>query len=472
MTEFLREYICGEIIKHGSLKGTSCGKILCNKHYSYAEEDYLIVLDKIFEREGFEGLSFERLKQLRVYYGLYKFGWNAEKICNRYGMDREEWKKKRGDRLVKSSGNIRWKEERVWDIWEELVSHYDYVPTANEIRKEFPQYGAIFAVMGNFGISYDDVRDKYPNNKYGPRFGQMKEDIEKPAGGMANRARWTESVNGMRWHSRAEASVSNFFYARGIKHKKGELYPEEYAEITGYARGWYDIHFETPCGKIIDVEIWGDINDVYLKRKEAKIKFNEGRDCFIGIHWEDCYDNRLEEIFEPFIGNIEPFVFDKPEHELIQTAFWSNAEELIETCRWLAKKQPDGRFPTEHWLRKRGEYENREGETYNTIGVYIQKYLGGLINLRTILGEDISHYRRWDKESSLLSLDEWLQEYGISPQAYHIRFKKHGEGDEKIAKYASSLTSAILKHCGKLNETIVKLGYWRENRLSHWKRNI
>ena len=324
--------------------------------------------------------------------------------------------------------------------------------------------------MGQSGITYDMIRANYPDRKYGPQFGQMQEDIDNPAGGMKNRARYTESVNGMRWHSRCEASFSNFLYSRGITHRKGELYPEEYAETSDYARGWYDIHFEAPDGRQIDVEIWGNIDEAYMKKRQAKEDFNSDNPNFLGMDWDSCTEELLIETLEPYIGIIEPFVFEKPEHKIIQTAFWSDAEEIIENCRQIAAQQPDGRFPTEHWLRKRGIYADRDGETYNTLGVYVQKYVGGLLKLRAILGEDTSHYRRWDRDSILIALDEWMQEYGIAPATYFGRHKIHNNLDEEISKYAGSLMSATNKHIGSFSEAIEILGYSQKNRLSKWEK--
>ncbi|MBP04067.1 MAG: hypothetical protein CMA72_04705 [Euryarchaeota archaeon] len=438
------------------------------------ESQLLKQLDELYESDGYEALTFVRLKSEGIYHKLYAYGWNAEKICNRYGMTKAEWKEQCRIRKNLSNGHIHWTPEQVYQCFDEMVAHYDYVPTAHEIRKgPFVHYGGIFGYMSDYGITYDVLRAKYPDRKYGPQFGQMREDIDNPAGGMKNRARYTESVNGMRWHSRCEASLSNFLYSRGITHRKGELYPEEYAETSDYARGWYDIHFEAPDGRQIDVEIWGNIDEAYMKKRQAKEDFNSDNPNFLGMDWDSCIEERLIETLEPYIGIIEPFVFEKPEHKIIQTAFWSDAEEIIETCRSIAAQQPDGRFPTEHWLRKRGHYADREGETYNTLGIYIQKYVGGLLKLREILGEDTSHYIRWDAEKTLEHLDLYLQKTGgLGPKTIYSRLRRKGLQQTPDAKEAATLGAALDKYHGGQTAAIIKLGYAKKNRLALWIRTI
>ncbi|MGI9556150.1 MAG: hypothetical protein ACR2M9_04740 [Cyanophyceae cyanobacterium] len=438
------------------------------------EPELLEQLDLLYESEGYDALTFDRLKAEGIYFKLYHYGWNAEKICNRFGMTKAEWNEQRRTRKNQSKGHIHWTPEMVYQCFEEMVNHYDYIPTAHEIRTgPFAHYGAIFLYMGEYEINYDVIRAKYPDRKYGPQFGQMREDIENPANGMKNRARWTESMAGMRWHSRAEASLSNFLYARGITHRKGELYPDEYAETSDYARGWYDLHFETPDGRQIDVEIWGNFDEAYMKKRQAKEDFNSDNQNFLGMDWETCTEEGLTETLEPYLGIIEPFVFDKPEHRIIQTSFWSDAEEIIETCRSIAAQQPDGRFPTEHWLRKRGHYADREGETYNTLGVYIQKYVGGLLKLREILGEDTSHYIRWDAEKSLEHLDLYLQKTGgFGPKTIYSRLLRKGLQKTPEGKSAAQLGAALDKYHGGQTAAILKLGYNQKNRLSPWVRTI
>ena len=393
-----------------------CGISFCGLHNNrlYNESHYLEALDLIFQIEGFEALSTYRLNELRIYYPLYNLGWNLQKICHRYGMTTEEWELRKKKMIVQSKGHIDWNENKIYEIWDILVQHYGYVPTANEVRQEFPKYKTLFGAMTELRISIDQVRAMYPSQKYGPNFNLITTTIDgQPIKGFKNHTRWTESVNGMRWHSRAEASVSNFLYGRGIHHKKGELYGEEFSRDSDYSRGWYDIHFEAQDGRYIDLEIWGNMDENYARKRRAKEEYNSNNSNFLGIDFDDCTESGLTKAFEPYIGIIEPYIFDKPEHRVIQTSFWTDAEEVIETCRWLADQQPDGLFPTEGWLRKRGKYKNRTGETYNTLGIYIQKYVGGIMTLRKILGEDSTRRLKWTKESVLKAYDEWMKDYEI-----------------------------------------------------------
>lgn len=434
------------------------------------ESHFLEALDDVYRSEGFDGLSTKRLNELKLYFPLYHLGWNQQKICHRYGMTTEEWKLRKKKISNQSKGHIDWNENKIYEIWDILVQHYGYVPTANEVRQEFPKYQSLFGAMTELRISIDQVRAMYPSQKYGPNFNLITTTIDgQPIKGFKNHTRWTESVNGMRWHSRAEASVSNFLYGRGIHHKKGELYGEEYSRDSDYSRGWYDIHFEAQDGRYIDLEIWGNMDENYARKRRAKEKYNSNNPNFLGIDFDDCTEFGLTKAFEPYIGIIEPYIFDKPEHRVIQTSFWTDAEEVIETCRWLAGQQSDGIFPPESWLRKRGKYKNRSGETYNTLGIYIEKYVGGMINLRRILEEPNQRHLKWNRDSVLAALDEWMEEYCISPNAYYQRKVKEGKEDE-ISKYARSIHRGVIKHLGTTYEAMKILGYSQENRGAKWKK--
>lgn len=193
---------------------------------------------------------------------------------------------------------------------------------------------------------------------------------------------FVQSRNGMRWRSRPEASFSNYLYARGIEHKLGEKYPDSFSEFADQNYGYYDLHFLSKNSKWIDVEIWGEKPNGhgqkhYAHKRSQKEQFNKGRAGFLGVEFRDCYsDEDLGRVLEPFIGVIEPYIFEKKQDKLIHSVHWSNADELIDFCRELASQQKDGKFPTEEWLRKRGKWKDRKGEAYNTASVYIKKMVG------------------------------------------------------------------------------------------------
>jgi hypothetical protein len=233
--------------------------------------------------------------------------------------------------------------------------------------------------------------------------------------------RYFESRSGIRWRSRPEACLSNFLYARGIEHRRGDRYPAEYAARFGRRYARYDLHFRSCSGKEIDVEIWGDIPDAYshgryAKTRQMKEEFNRGRDDFLGIHYLDCQsEDRIHEILEPFIGRIAPFHFDRAYDPRIESAHWSDADECLETCRRLAAQMPDGIFPNEQWLRKRGRFADRPGEAYNTLAGYVQKRLGGTRNVRELLGQAEASTTRWTPESVISAWREFEAKYDLTP---------------------------------------------------------
>lgn len=266
------------------------------------------------------------------------------------------------------------------------------------------------------------------------------------------------SRNGMRWRSRPEACLSNFLYARGIQHKKGERYPAEYAEQSGMRRGSYDVHFQSLDGRCIDVEIWGDLPDNisggrYARTRALKEKWNSTNPTFLGLQYIDCLsDENLTRILEPFIGVIPPFIFDKPTDRLIETAHWSNADELLDTCRQLLVHMPDGVFQNEQWLRKRGKYANRPGRAYNSLAVYVNKWLGGTRNLRKLLGQSTVSTIAWTPELVVRAWREFEERHGLSPSQC------------AGGKRAESLPATVRKEAKRIYEVARRLGVRAEAR--------
>jgi len=250
--------------------------------------------------------------------------------------------------------------------------------------------------------------------------GRTWEDL-RAAIGLPPSVRYFDSRIGIRWRSRPEACLSNFLYARGVEHRIGERYPDSYSIQSGRAYGRYDMHFISKSGSQIDVEIWGDIPDAYSHgrygvTRAKKEAWHNGRADFLGLHYIDCLsETRLIELLKPYIGVIEPFRFDKPQDHLIETAHWSDADELLESCRAFAKQRSDGIFPGNEWLRKRGRYVDRPGEAYNTLAGRVDQWLGGTRNVRRLLGQGHASTTRWTVETVTVAWQKFESQHGLTP---------------------------------------------------------
>lgn len=294
--------------------------------------------------------------------------------------------------------------------------------------------------------------------------GKTWADLRDALGSFQN-STFVESRSGQRWLSHAEASLSNFLYARGIFHEKGRRYPEEYEKLSGRKSGFYDLHFHTPAGKEIDVEIWGDkphplAEKRYAETRALKEQFNVGRATFLGIHHLDCYsDEKLTDILAPHIGRVTPRFFTKAHDPFIESSHWSNVDELLETCKQIAALQPDGILPTEEWLRKRGKFAGRPGPAYNTVSVYIKTWLGGIRQARALLGQNESNTVKWNRESALLELKKWFDRYPKSPGAIDADIRRKGLAfDRDELKRGKNIVAAVEKHFGTLNDALLELG--------------
>lgn len=287
---------------------------------------------------------------------------------------------------------------------------------------------------------------------------------------------FVQSRNGIRWLSHAEASLSNFLYARGIEHKKGERYDDAFAEIAPTKYAIFDLHFLGKQGQWLDVEIWGDKpnghnEEKYARTRAAKEAFNADNPNFIGIHHADCYDEeKLADVLSPHIGRIAPFQFDKPTDPLIHSTHWSNADELLDFCKDLAAKMPNGEFPPEDWLRKRGKFADRDGAAYNTLSVYIKQWLGGIRNLRKLIGQAEVSTQQWDKNSALAAYKAFFDKHGMTPHQARHAYKR---GDSRLSYddslEAINIASAVQKYAGGADLANETLGIQMERQVK-WSK--
>jgi hypothetical protein len=327
------------------------------------------------------------------YYRLQKLGIMRAGLLQELGIadNIDDWNQKH--RTYR--GKPIWTWERVVDVAKQEAEAYDgRLPTLEWFRKN--HRGMARAIFST-GHSYEELRAQV---------------------GSFTTSQFRESRSGLRWRSQPECSLSDFLYARGIKHKRGERYADLNPEHIGQNK--YDLHFLDRTGEWIDVEIWGNLENLskgrYAASRSKKEAWRQDDPRFLGIESTDCLvEGRLEDILASHIGRIVPFVFDKPTDRIIETAHWSSSDELIESCRQLAAMQPDGLFPNEQWLRKRGRYKARPGEPYNTMAVRINQWLGGTRKVRELLDQAYASTNKWTPDNVVEAWRAFEDEYGITP---------------------------------------------------------
>jgi hypothetical protein len=301
---------------------------------------------RLYDLHGTKALATTFLEKQKgaLYHKLLKSGLGQPEYLAELGLTDEYTKWREENRTYRGITKLTWTWEVAICKAAEIRQQEGDLPTMEWFRTN-GFHGLIGIVFGS-GHSWEELRE---------------------AVGCFATSHFYPSRNGMRWRSRPEACLSNFLYARQIEHKRGERYPESYAEQSGRQYGRFDMHFRSAKGEWVDVEVWGnpptnlwggryEITRGY-KEKWAADKLN-----FLGIPYKDCLrDELLSRHLRPFIGDIAPSQFDTPQDQFIETSHWTDGAELLEDCRKLAATMPDGIFPNEQWLRKRGKYADRLG---------------------------------------------------------------------------------------------------------------
>ena len=402
-----------------------------------------ILLDtarELYRAHGIQGIStpFLEKQRGRLYHRLLAAGLYQPALLRELGLSEEYAAWKASFRTYRGVAKPRWSWETAVTKAKELLETHGDLPTVEWCRKNglTPMVNAVFKA----GKTWDDLR---------------REVGARPA------STFHESRNGVRWRSRPEASLSNFLYARGIEHQRGERYPESYCKQFGRQWGQFDLHFRAATGEYIDVEVWGDeLNNLaggrYKRTRADKEKWHENNPNFLGIPYKDCLsDAKLTEILGPYIGVIEPFKFDQPRDRIVETSHWSDADDLLKTCREFAADMPDGIFPSESWLRKRGKHKNRPGEPYNTLAVRVNQWLGGTRNVRKLLGQGEASTTEWSEEKALKAWQDFEQKHGLTPSQCKGK-NRRTELSPEIYAEASRIYRAVVDYgvldtarCGK-----------------------
>lgn len=367
------------------------------EYYLMTKKQLLSYCKKLYSKKGISALTYKEMPS-KLYYALYSNNISQSKLIKLLDLH-SEYKKYKNNLLI-------WNWKNIINECSIVVNKEGFLPPAQWFRDN--GLGSMVTALYNSNKSWNDLREEFKSY---------------------SNSTFVKSRNNKRWLSHPEASLSNFLFVRGIKHNKGKRYPRDYEQLTGMKYGMYDLEFIDKKGKKVFVEVWGEKPNghgekLYAFKRKLKENYNKNKN-FLGINFRDCYDEKkIEKILFPFIGKIKPFVFKKSYDKEIPSSNWSNADEIIEFCKEFAKKQPNGVFPTEEWLRKRGKWKNREGEAYNTLSIYIKKWIGGIRKLRKLIGQPENSTVKWSKQKVLKEYIKFYKKYNMTPGAVRTRCKR------------------------------------------------
>lgn len=439
-------------------------EIAGKKFSKMSRNELLDFCRELHAKDGVAAFTFAALKSVpTLYFNLYAKDLPQRTLLKELGIE-DDFKRWSQTQPFASGARQRWSWEVVVEKAKAIMKEEGRLPPAMWFQKN--GHASIVTALYYLGHTWDQLQE---------------------AVGDFSTSNFVESRNGKRWLSHAEASLSNFLYARGIEHWKGERYDDAFAEAAPSRYAIYDMHFVNQAGERFDVEVWGDRpnghnENRYADIREAKEAFNANNPRFLGIHFKDCYtEDALSAILEPAIGRIEPFQFDKPTDALLHSTHWSNADELLNFCRDLASKMPDGKFPAEDWLRKRGRWADRDGEAYNTLSVYIKQWIGGTRRLRELIGQADCSTKQWDRETAIAAYKAFYEKHGMTP--HQMRHSKKRKANEKpsdaLISEAINLSAAISKYAGgvdavhaELGIEVVKISKWAKAKLLSSVREI
>jgi hypothetical protein len=408
-------------------------------------ERLLEIVRELYRLHGIKALATPFLEKQRpaLYPRLLAAGLMQPELLARLGLADQYAAWKNATFKYRGKTKPKWTWDRAVQVARELKQREGELPNVEWCRLN--GYSSLTSHVHLWGKTWDDLRTVVGD------FGSST---------------FCASRNGIRWRSRPEASLSNFLYARGIEHKRGERYADGYAEQSGRLYGRYDLHFLSKAATWIDVEVWGDpLNQLnggrYEVTRALKEAWHVGNSAFLGIAYRDCLsDDRLTKILEPYIGTIDPFQFDEPRDHFIETAHWSDADDLLATCAEFAARMPDGIFPSEDWLRKRGKYANRPGEPYNTVAVRVNQWLGGTRSVRRLLGHAHASTTEWSAEAAIDAWRAFEKAHGMTPSQC--------VGVKRLA----SVTVSVAREAGRIYEAARKLGVLNEARQGRHARKI
>jgi methylphosphotriester-DNA--protein-cysteine methyltransferase len=125
---------------------------------------------------------------------------------------------------------------------------------------------------------------------------------------------------------------------------------------------------------------------------------------------------------------------------------YASKSEVLAKCRALAAHMPDGIYPGDGWLRKRGKHANRPGPPDNALSVYVNRLLGGTRAVRQLLGQSDASTIKWTTEKAVAAWDAFEAKTGLTPSQC------------MNTKRRSSLPAEIRMEARKIYEVVSRLG--------------
>ncbi len=341
-------------------------------------EECLQEFRELFDEHGMKVLHSVWLHANRS--GLYSRIEKAQKNPLRFVAEKlgvlHEYEEQSKRLYCETSGRTRWTDEKIDETIKEIIEKYKCFPSRDKLNKD--GYKGFVSVLFRRGITLESISEKY---------------------NLSERARRT-SRNGMLWDSCAESCAANFLWSRGIDIERGGAYDKKFKEING-RDAKYDIEFIGSVGdyegKRIYVEIWGDLDNkknTYSVVRKMKEDFNIGNPCFLGMQYQDCYnEKKLIKIFEKYIGIREPVRFCNDHDKLVNPSQWSLIDSVLAKCRIICENIEGGILPPYAWFTKTKLYSSRQAHDWeNGLGnmgnlAHDINEVGGFRLIRTLLGQ-------------------------------------------------------------------------------------
>ena len=270
--------------------------------------------------------------------------------------------------------------------------------------------------------------------------------------------------NGFIMDSQCEVCLVNFLYTRGIKITKGRYYTNSYSQKTG-RKGIYDLHFISPIAdNEISVEIWGGAHsnnrqDAYNNKRKDKEESHINDNTFLGIEYDDCYsESNLISILEPYIGVIEPYIFENEKYKTISCTKWNLIAGIEKGATYIMENN-NNIIPSALWMRCRGIYKNRIHETWEmtnnfnirTFSDAIERF-GGIVKVRQFM--NVKYKRnKYDDFRSIEKITHFIKEiyntYKKFPNAIsnEVRNEKYAVKNGKIINARSEEDEILYKKC-------------------------